>query len=109
MAGPFRKGGPLPPRLAKGLERALLGGYLYHLYGMCTAVLDARMAAGQGDPSGPLGLTVPGLAANAVTQPLPLGRLRSPFTGGCGPETATLAARGPSGWRWAQEFVQYLV
>ena len=34
------------------MERELLDEFLYHLYGMYLAVLDARMAAGRGDYPG---------------------------------------------------------
>ena len=47
----------------------------------------------------PQGLPLPGPAAPAAPQPLPLGRLRWPPAGGQSPTP-------PAGWRWPQDFIQ---
>ena len=66
----MRAGGLFPLRLAHGVELELLDEFLYHLYSMYLAVLDARMAADRGDQAGHGDPLFP---AAAAPQPLLLG------------------------------------
>ena len=48
----LRKAGLFPLRLAQGMDRGLLDGFLYHLCGMYLAVLAARVVASREDQAG---------------------------------------------------------
>ena len=63
----------------------VLDEFLYRLYGQ------------PGGPAGPRGLPLPGPAASAAPQPLPLGRLCRPPAGGHHPPPATAPAGDPAG------------
>ena len=55
-------------------------------------------------PGEPRGLPIPGPAATAAPQPLPLGRLCRPPPKGCGPQPAAPPARCPAGLAVAPGF-----
>ena len=75
----------------------VLEEFLYRLYGQ------------PGGPAGPRGLPLPGPAASAAPQPLPLGRLCRPPAGGHHPPQPRLRPGIPPRWRWPQDFIQDLV
>ena len=74
----LRKAGLFPLRMAQGVDRDLLDGFLYRLYCMYLAVLAARMAAGAGDQPGHGDPLFPEQPRPRPRNPYPRGCLRWP-------------------------------
>ena len=105
MAGLPAEGGPLPLRLAQGVEQELLDEFLYRLYGMYLAVLAARMAASRGEQAGHGDSLFPDQPRPRPRNPFPWEDFVGPLPGYTIRNQPRLRPRAPPGWWCPQDFV----
>ena len=103
------KAGLFPLRLAQGVDRDLLDGFLYRLYGMYLAVLAARMAASQGDQPGHGDSLFPEQPRPRPHNPYPWDDFVGPLPGDTVRHHPRLRPGAPPDWRWPQDFMHDLV
>ena len=105
----LRRAGLFPLWLAQGVERALLGEFLYRMYGMYLAVLAARMAAIRGDQAGHGDSLSPDQPLPRPRNPFPLDDFVGPLPGDAVRNQLRLPPGAPPGWWWPLDFVRDLV
>ena len=105
----LRKAGPVPLRLAQGVERDLLDEVLYRLYGMYLVVLAARMAASAGDQPGHGDSFFPEQPRPRPRNPYPREAFVGSLPGDAVRHQPRLQPGVPADLRWLQDFIHDLV
>ena len=104
-AGPSLEGGPLPLSVVAGVDRELLDEFLYSLYGLCLAVLVARMVASRRDQAGHGDSLFPDQARARSRNPYPRDGFIGPLPGDRARNQPHHRQVTLPGWQWLQDFV----